>query len=347
MNELHQWEKPYAALKDFITAHSGIAISKSEISIPRSLRDEFYRYFDDIRTSIVEECLPSLPVDVGKLSENYIEIENEVMAILDLESISMPMDLYAFLQDPEKGLSRVLYNTLFDLLQDKISPEDFIRQSVEDIRVSAIDLFRLGYEFWSALVLIKNFDPDEAFQVDLDDDLKPCLRELKSIAFGRQVHHPTMRVPEFVLHSRRINTYVAFKMPLVREIESYIVKYKPMVRPRKRTGDTSFALDSRVIFLAFMASPQKIPIFADIYECTLTSPDWVVEYINRNELDDQKAMARVEQHLTDFDPHRGFTLIVLEQDSEPPTIPVPEKIDIVAAGFDTSGILAMVDKMKA
>ncbi|HSW39867.1 MAG TPA: hypothetical protein VLL97_10280, partial [Acidobacteriota bacterium] len=182
---------------------------------------------------------------------------------------------------------------------------------------------------------------------DLDEDFKPCLTELNDISFGRQTHHPTMRIPEFVLHSRALDRYVAFKMPPAREIESYIVPYKPMVRPRRRSGDTSHALDSRIIFLSFMPTRNSIPVFADIYECTRTSPDWMLGYIGRRELADGTALNQAKQRFNDFKPARGYSLIVVEQGVEPEAEKMPEGVNAVAAGFDTAKILEIVKTMKA
>ena len=84
--------------------------------------------------------------------------------------------------------------------------------------------------------MIKLLEPDEAFFVDLDEDYKPFLTELKSISFGRQAHHPTMRIPEFVLHSRKLNKYVAVKMVLAREMETYVATFKPAVTAEEEDG---------------------------------------------------------------------------------------------------------------
>jgi len=43
----------------------------------------------------------------------------------------------------------------------------------------------------------------------------------------------------------KFDSLIAVKMALVQEIEGYVVAFKPAVRPKKKTGDTSFALDSR------------------------------------------------------------------------------------------------------
>ena len=214
---MNDWKQKHQLFNDFLSSHPEVIVTANEISIPQPVRDDFYKHFDDIRKAVVESHYSSLPSELESLSDNYIQIEKEVVDLLGITGIYMPTDLFSFLHNPKEGLIRVLYNRTFDLLQQKITVEEYEKQSVEDLKLSAVDLYRLGYEFWTALVIIKLLEPDESFLVDLDEDYKPVLTELKDISFGRQAHHPTIRIPEFVLHSRKMNKYVTFKMAPVKE----------------------------------------------------------------------------------------------------------------------------------
>jgi hypothetical protein len=337
------WKPEYTALKDYIANHAEIIINQSEISIPQSLRDEFYQLFDDLRRAVVGAYASSLAIDFELLSRNYCEIEREILELLKLDSITMPMDLLTFLHSPEDGLMRILYNRTFDLLQGKISVENYEEQSEAELKSVAADLFRLGYEHWAGLVMIKLLEPDEAFFVDLDEDYKPYLAELTSIAFGRQAHHPTLRIPEFVVHSRKLNKYVAAKMVLAREIESLFPAFKPAVRPKKKTGDTSFALDSRVMLLSFMQGKEDIPIIADIYELIRTSPDWAMEYILESELTDPAALEQVNRNLRLLSPRLGMCLAIVGGGEEARPESMPENVRTVSAGFDQSRLASIIN----
>ena len=339
------WKQECSTLSDYITSHSEIVINTTEISIPQDLRDEFYRRFDDLRRAVVEEHCSSLVVEYDRLSENYLEIEKEIIELLKLDAIAMPVDLSSFLHNPKDGLMRILYNRTFDLLQGKITVESYEAQAKDDLQSVATELFRLGYEQWTALVIIKMLEPDEAFLVDLDDDYKPFLRELKDISFGRQAHHPTMRIPEFVLHSRRLNKYVAVKMVLEQEIETFVVTVKPPVRPRKKTGDTSFALDSRVMLLSFMSGPDDIPVIADIYDRKLTSPDWMMEFISVNELKEPDALGQVKRNMQALNPKLGACVVLIDGDTEINLEDIPDNLSAVSIAFDQSKLQPVIDKL--
>jgi len=341
------WKQEYSALRDYIANNPEIIINQTEISVPQTLRDEFYRRFDDLRKAVVEDHSSSLAVDYNSLSENYLEIEKELMDLLELEGIQMPVDLFSFVHNPNEGLMRILYSRTFDLLQGKMTLEAYENQAGIDLAAVAAELFRLGYEQWAALVLIKLLDPDRAFLVDLDEDYKPFLAELKTIAFGRQAHHPTMRIPEFVLYSRKLNRYVAVKMMPAREIETFVVPFKPAVRPRKKTGDTSFALDSRAMLLSFMSGPEDIPVIADIYELKRTSPDWMMAYISNDELDDPAAVDQIHRNMTAMNPTHGMCLVVIGGDIEGRPDCIPEGISAVSIGFDKSRLQTVVDLLAA
>ncbi len=345
MTSQNSWKREYESLSAFISAHPEIVINKSEVSIPQNLRDEFYRHFDDIRTAAVKSYYSALPAEIGLLRDNFLQIEKEIIERLHLERISMPLDLSSFLHNPEEGLIRIIYNRTFDVLQGKISADEYEIGVGDDLQTAAAGLYRLGYEWWAALAMIMLLDPDEAHQVALDDDYKPILAEMKEICFGRQAHHPTIRIPEFVIHSRKIDKYVAVKMALAREVETFVVPFKPPVRPKKKTGDTSLALDSRVMILSFMASAKEIPILADIYECTLTSPHWIIEYVTEREFRDPGAMDEVKRHLESLKPKHGMCLVLMDPGDDSDSADTPGNIRTVAAGFDQSKLLAAIDEL--
>jgi hypothetical protein len=340
------WEREYQSLSDFVAAHPEIVIDRSEVSIPSSLRDEFYARFDDIRKAVVNSHYSALPPEIEQLRDNFVQIEGEIMDLLNLERISMPLDLSSFLHNPEEGLIRALYNLTFYLVQGKIQPDEYEKQAEAALQAAAAGLFRIGYEWWAALAVIRLLDPDESYQVDFDADYNLILTEMKEICFGRQAHHPTMRIPEFVIHSRKIDRYVAVKMALTLELDSFVVTIRPPVRPRKKTGDTSLALDSRVMLLSFMESKKKIPIIADIYECTLNSPDWMIECITGREFRDPGAMNEVKHHNGSLKPKLGTSLVLIDPEDDSVLNDMPENIHPLVAGFDQSKLLAAIDELQ-
>jgi hypothetical protein len=339
------WKTEYESLNNYIKDRSEILINKEEISIPRDVRDEFYQRFDDVRKAVVDHYYSTLPVDMETLSANYMQVEKEVIELLKLDSISMPVDLFSLLHNPKEGMVRVLYSRLFDLLQGKIALEDFEQGVRDDFQSASVDLYRLGYERWAALTLIKMLDPDEAYSVDLDLEYHPFLAELKTIAFGRQAHHPTIRLPEFVIHSRAVNKYLAVKMALARELEAYYVQFSPPVRPKKPTGDTSLAMDPRAMIFSIMSGPEDIPIIAELYDRKIKSPDLIVEFVTAGELENEAVVDQARRHYEILQPKLGICLLVMDAGGESGREIISDAVYAHEVGFAQSNLLSVTSRL--
>ncbi len=329
------WKTEIDLLIKYIKENPEIIINKCEVSIPKDLRDEFYGRFDKIREAMVEDFYSALPLNVEALSNKFMKIEEEIMDLLKIDSISMPVDLSRFLHNPKEGLMRVLYSRLFDLLQGKTAFDDFEQCARNDILSTSHDLYRLGYEHWAALSLIKTLEPDEAFQVDFDPECRPCLTEMKWIAFGRQALHPTLRIPEFVIHSGKIGRYIAVKMALVREIGNIFIAHPPPVRPKRPSGDTSLAMDSRAMILSLLSKPDDIPILAEIYERKIVSPDLIVEFFASGELWNPGSIDQVRLHAEILQPKRGICLLAMDPEEKAPDA-LPDGLFAHTVGLDLS-----------
>lgn len=350
MTVLTTWKNEYSRLREYIAAHPDIVLTKNEISIPQPLRDEFYNIFDDIRRAVAAEHLDALPVKARTLNEHYARIEKEAAELLGVEKIEMPIDLDVFLHNPEEGLIRACYNSLFGLIQGKINEVEFEHIAGESINNYVTEFFRLGYERWAAFEIIKLLEPEEAFLVGLDEDLKPFLGKLETIAFGRQWHHPTMRIPEFVVRSRRFNSLVAVKMALAVEIDEYLVNFqnRPLKPSQKRTGDTSFTMDSRAALLSFIENETKIPVYADIFEGNRTPPDLLIEFVNINARGgEEEIFGRIRRHMEILNPKFGCTLIAPADDFQASGEMIPENVRLVSLGFDTAKLDAELNILSA
>ena len=340
-----QWKQKYDVLKDYVTANPEIHIDMSEISIPEHLRDEFYIHFDDVRNAVVEARHGSLPLVVDALHRNYTQSEKELAELLGLGRIELPVDLLSFLHNPREGLVRGLYNRLFEMVQGKITVDDFERMAYSNLTSTAADLFRLGYEPWAALTLIRLLEPDGAFGVELNEDDEPFVVEFEEIAFGRQFHHSAKRIPEFILHSAKLDRHIAVKMPLAREVDTYYFPYKPRKRSTKRTGDTSYVLDSRVMFLSIVPDLKKIPVFADIHACTIESPDLTVEFLTEQDLADPDAIVRVQKRVDIMKPRLGGSIVVINPEPESELVKPMGNIDIFAVGLDPLKLRPVIDRL--
>ena len=340
-----QWTQKYNVLKDYFTSNPEIHIDVSEVSIPEHLRDEFYVHFDNVRNAVVEAHYGSLPFDVDTLCSNYIQSEKELTDLLGVGHIELPVDLSSFLHNPKEGLTRSLFSRMFEMVQGKISPDDFEQMVYSDLTAITSELFRLGYEPWAALTLIRLLEPDGSFGVELDEDFEPLVTEFEGIAFGRQFHHNTKRIPEFILHSGKLNKHIAVKMPLAREVDTYYFPYGRRKGLKRLTGDTSHVLDSRVMFLSIVQDLKEIPVFADLYACTVESPDLTIEFLTEQDLTDSDAVLRVKKRVDIMKPRLGSNIVVMNPESESDIVKSVENIDVFPTGLDPLKLQGVINKL--
>lgn len=341
-----QWKHKNGILKAFISSNPEIHIGGHEVHIPEDQRDRFYEYFDNVRRAIVESWSSSFTFDVYALSKNYIESENKLSKTLNC-NIQLPLDLSSFLHNPKEGMMRLIYNRLFELVQGKIPEDDFEWIVEGDLAADATAMFRMGYEAWAALALIILLEPDELLGIALDGDNGPLITEMREIAFGRQFHHPAKRIPEFIFHSKKLDSYVAFKMPLAREVNSY---YLPIELPtqrllRNRNGDSSSVLDHRMIFLSVVKDLKETPVFADIHKRTFNSPDLSIEFVMEQDLLDSKIIGQIQTRVEIMKPRLGGTMVLMHSKSKSESFKITENIDIFSVGLEQSGFQSIIDKL--
>ena len=343
-----KWKQNFDLLKNYIASNSEIFINTNEISIPEHLRDKFYAYFDDIRNTFVEDLFASLPLDVDTLCDNYNQSEKELINLLNLERIALPVDLISFLHNPRDGMVRWLYNRLFEVIQEKISIEDFEQIAENDLVATTAEMYRLGYETWAVLTLILSLDPEKAYSVELDEEYNPITGELKEIAFGRQFNHSTKRIPEFIIHSKKLDCYVAVKVPMAKEVEGYYLPHEiPKKMLRDRTGDTSYVLDSRILFLSVLKNLDDIPVYAEISERKIESPDTVIEFLTLEDLNDTEKISQIQKRLKIMTPGLGGTVMIMNPGEEPVSGSSIENISIFSTGFDRNKLQPVIEKLLA
>jgi hypothetical protein len=341
-----QWKHEYEILKGYIASNPEICIAPHEVYIPEDLRSGFYEYFNKVRRAAVESWKSSFHFDAYSLAKNYIESENKLLEISNLH-IELPLDLSSFLHDPEEGMMRLIYNRLFELVQEKMSEDDFERMAESELAVNATEMFRMGYEAWAALALILQLEPDAFFGIELDEDHKPLVTKIEAIAFGRQFHHPAKRIPEFVVHSKKLSRHIAFKMPLAREVNSYHVPAEiPTQRLlRNRNGDSSSVLDSRVVFLSVVPDLKITPVFADLHERTINSPDLTIEYLMEQDLSNTEAVWRVQSRVETMKPRLGGNAVLINPKSTSGPFKIGDSIDAFSVGLDRLKLQPIIDKL--
>jgi hypothetical protein len=189
-----------------------------------------------------------------------------------------------------------------------------------------------------ALTLVSLLEPDQASQILLDSEDKVALKELKRLSIGQQFPHPTLRFPEFVVHSRRHGKYVAFKLELATEILTYTTASRPERKlAMQNAGDTSTALGHRVLLMSVVERPEDTAVVADLEEREVYPPDVVVE------CQEEDSAAQDGDYHDMLQPRNGTYLIFRESVPETWLQAHGENIHPLAVGFDPARLQPIVE----
>ena len=222
------WRNKYDELKEYIVTHPTIEIKPSVMVIPNEVRSEFYNLFNIVKTEYIKEAYPSLLTEATVLSTKYAEVRKETLSRLSLEAIEVNPNLGWFLRDPMDGLTRKLFDPLFDLLQGKIDVGGFELLASKILKDSARNFMHRGYLNWVTLSLISLMAPDGAYLVPVPDETIdpelvpvdsypgefwqkiPDLVELKKLSLD-VCEYTLLLVPQVILHSDRLKVFVSMR----------------------------------------------------------------------------------------------------------------------------------------
>ncbi len=223
----NKWCDRYEELKDFVVNNPKVEIKRECVAIPQEYKPEFLRRFYITISAFVEEEFPELLERAKPLCQSYLQAEEEIKKNPALSEIKLPPDVRWFISDPVDGLRRELYDSLYDLLKDKISIEQFASFGHRLIPSRNNQLATLSYQYWLVISLANLLKPESFYAVDLTvgessqaivsvlgPEVKP-VREPQETNIISLKHHPydtdIFIVPDIMIRSARINRWVSIK----------------------------------------------------------------------------------------------------------------------------------------
>jgi len=265
------WVDYYRQITDFITGNAGIQIDQRSVTIPADLRPQFYSYFNLIIEKLLAEKLPDILFDSVELAREYSLAEAQTVKLLKLENITSNPRLESFLKNPVSELNKEVLMPLFDLLQSKISADQFEKYAVQNTILVFRRLFRAGYEAWAIVSLLNLLAPDKMIKVKtppLDDDdgeniITPdqvsLFEDMKNLLMAG-IGEGNIAVPEMIVRSSKTNSYVGFKA----QPDKVTHKIQGFDNQRKWYPiDSISPINMHVELLYSSPSPDDIAITAD------------------------------------------------------------------------------------
>ncbi|RJO61842.1 MAG: hypothetical protein C4542_05400 [Dehalococcoidia bacterium] len=223
-----KWKKAYAELVGYIAGNPEIKISRSVTIIPGEAREEFYRLFDDARRAFIEEQTPAIYEEACRLSKGYLAEVGALKEILKVAEIKAPPRLDGLLNDPVNGISRALFDPLFDFLKTGGVSEEFECKAAETVKAYWQPLYKRGYEDWVILSLANMLSLERILASSWDEIVRECHElqpdqkrgwteqnvpepeELEKIELGHEGYDPAFIISDIILRSQKLKRYVSF-----------------------------------------------------------------------------------------------------------------------------------------
>jgi len=304
-----RWQEAFARLQGFVKAKPSITISTIVLAIPGDVRSEFYQHFDDVRLAFAEEKFPAFLEEAVVLGQNYTRAEQEVKELLKLDSIVALGFLNRFLHEPKNELIRGLFDPLFELLRGTIDSATFEQQGLRDVQATFERSHRLGYAKWVALSLVKMLESDRLFTITPpeskhDGHNEPLLcewdvpspEESKILSFEHGPNNfPPFITPHFIVHSAKLNRYVAVRTELFKTAEYIALNYsdKREWYPTESMEKEYTAAKSDPSLLIYIGDElDELALIAD--KDRMCRPDMIVEYRELRDWEDNDMPARTK-----------------------------------------------------
>jgi hypothetical protein len=352
---LNNWHKRYTELTDFITKHSEIKIEVGSIRLPENIRPEFYRFFDAVRTSFIEEGFPILLNEATALSQNYLKAEKQATVLLGLDDVSMEPRLSRFLNDPIDQLTRILFTPLFNLLKGKVDVEIFEQTALSVIEVSFGQLYQWGYEKWVSVSLLNLLKADRLFQVTPREFTSESEKARMGLALPWEEYPPPEEsrhlsfkydpeavfiVPDFIVHSAMINRYVALRSQMGKPYASTQLEKN---RREWLHPDSKSIVDPGITFVYVDDDPEEISLVAEARK--ICRPDFLIECRGQKGWYEKEGLEKVKLHHDSLKPILGTYIVSRETVPEQELEKQEAGIHILSVGLDSSKLASIVNSI--
>jgi len=307
------WQAGFQALESYVKNSPAIKIEPASVLIPADIRNEFYTRFDRVRESFIRQYFA---IELGmaeELKSEFFRAETEAVAALGLNGqarIAAP--LRWLVNDPLNAMMRPVFNPLFDLLKEKITPEDFEQTARDEISCYFNRYFSLGYERWAAFSLLKWLEPSEALGMPVHDcnlyassqegdsqyersEVPPSLEPLGELIFDHSTH-VTFTVPEAVVYSTKLKKYIALKTGFLEpNWKARIISEERQWLDLKPLTQIFTARNPWPNILVYIAEHAgDISLVADKYR--LCRPDIILETLSVEDYPGNAAIERIKAH---------------------------------------------------
>jgi len=353
---IQTWHQSIDRLKQYISDHQDICITKDKLTIPEHARQDFYELFDEARGSFVTTNYPEM-VNRGKALTSQYQLElNKAKQMVNAENIIQEEALAWFVNDPVDGLQKTLWEPMIELLKGIRSEEDIeeeytgILQEVFDsyyfqtlenlLELSIINILESNQLFRVFVpTIIGSFGHAQGYVMHLDLKHVVPPEETTELSLKHRFDYCSFSVPDFIIYSKKLNKYVAVK---ARHHEAHWIALDPSPSRDWIPIDQLKPLLGNGYLLIFVAdNPLDLALINDAR--MFNRPDMVIEFREKPGWYNDEEIDKIRQRASLLMPKS--TTVVVSVDSVPDEVnhALDENIPVLCLGAEGSVFSSITD----
>lgn len=288
---------------------TGLVVSPRSLSVPRTLRPEFYALVEKVQRACARQVLGA--DGLGRLAATArmcAASRDALTAGANLALYKLPDMLERLVADPEAAAAEPAFGMVLDALQADLGSDGgcaggrgeagdtgfsaagtfgvadadraadaLLARAAEGLPGACALLERCAYETWAYLGVVAALDPVRFWGVGSCDTVEVHPYETDALEVGAQVTSPERRMPESVFQTRDGRVF-GMRVEAARELDFYGVK---IVRRRDHSaaGNTANLMGHRALLLYGLRSVDAVGIVADREKNVVVPPDLICEVL--------------------------------------------------------------------
>lgn len=242
-----EWGTALEALRQWAASCEDIVLTPSRISVPKTVRADFYRRAEEAQGLLAEAVLGDRLAEAEIVAERLCAVRDALCRRAGLSRYALAPRLEQFAADSRSAAARPLQALVLDAVSGALPLAEVDGAAREAATAPFEALVRAAYEAWVYLGVVSALGPVQFWALVPDGEGSVALAETDEVRAGWQVPSRELRVPEAVLRARDGARW-ALKMECAREIDYYDA-LAPVARDTSAGGSTHELVAHRVLLL--------------------------------------------------------------------------------------------------
>lgn len=323
------WQKEYNKLTDFLARNPQINITESLVIIPDEVRSCFWDLFDNTRISFILNNFSDKISEADNMSRVYLNTSNNILRSLDLD-ISKTSGPEGFLFNPLEAAKKFLRDPLMDLIKNKIDSNTFERHATLNLNNYFVAAFRDCYQQLLLVSFIEHLKADEALESPIvalsyksaytlsrdiqtgkiEDRLPKTIDRLPLIKLKKITYKRpdllALVTPDFIFHSKLINSYVAVRLGL-QEVICSAANYSKQREWHSINCEFELIADMDAVLVYIDNNAENIALLAD--KQSFCQPELVIIFKDEKDWYEKEGLNRIIKQHTLFKPSLGTFIV--------------------------------------